>query len=368
MTGPESPEGARTQPNERLGRVEIGPTIRAAAAAIRGLPLAVALVVLGFMLVEDILPAGVLTVIGPLLQAGATVFVVTALLRTEPRGLGQLVDLSLRRLPAAVGVALVQIGVLFVEFLAIGLVLFVAGERPSAESFGAPLIVIALAMGGLVAPLAARWMCALPFVVDRSLGPIGAVKASWRRTRGSWIACFVLVLPTTLVTWVPAFVDGPLRLPVGLVTDAATIIVAGAIAVAAYRQVAIAAVMEPNRLGDEAPPNVRGPGRKPAAEGPPAAAVAGAMATAPNLIPKSRLTLLNVSLALAGVLWIADHSSALSAGSSGAWAPLGELAFEFILLAGIFYVVGWVIRSLYHLGQPPPESPKAGPPPGGEWH
>jgi hypothetical protein len=89
--------------------------------------------------------------------------------------------------------------------------------------------------------------------------------------------------------------------------------------------------------------------------------------------PRSRLTLFNVSLALAGLLWLVDHlwsiGSALGAGASFeqiAWAPIGTLVFEFLFFAVIFYAVGWPIRWLYRLGRPAEPEQLAGPSTG-EW-
>jgi hypothetical protein len=106
----------------------------------------------------------------------------------------------------------------------------------------------------------------------------------------------------------------------------------------------------PNRLGDESPSNVideSGRRAEPTGEEQLAAEEPYFPGLAPELRSKPRPTLLIVSLAIAGLLWLVVHSSALFAGSSGAWAPLGVLASEFLILTGLVYAVGWPIRWVY---------------------
>ena len=242
---------------EQIGRVEVGATIRGAAASIPRLPFPVINVVLALTFVEYLLPGGVVAIVASLLEAGATALVVAALLGSGTSGLRSLVELSVRRLPSVVGVRLVQAAVaaVFGAVSGVAVLLLLTGARPPAASDAALLYIFIVAIG-LTLPFFARWICALPFVIDRSNGPTAALKASWRATRGSWIACLALVVPTTLAQLLPALFGGPLRLPVGVLITATTTIIAAAVMVAAYRQVVANAAMEPNRLRDASTPNL----------------------------------------------------------------------------------------------------------------
>ena len=260
---------------EQPGRVEIGAAIRAAAALIARLSTPVVLIVLGLNLTEEVVQdVAVLEFLVPLLlPIGATALVVAALVSPEPRGLRPralrpVVSLALHRLPAAVGAEFVQGLVYLGVSLVVLVILFASGELPDlsvARDTAQPLVI---GTAALSTALVARWICALPFVIAQSYGPIAALRASWSATRGSWIACVVLLVAPVLLWYLLRIVAVPLGVPAEALLGTASTIITATIGVAVYRQVTrdipdlrpVEPVADAERA-DEVPPAALGKGK-----------------------------------------------------------------------------------------------------------